>query len=516
MPTATKVDATPKIAPTTPLSQPDSRQETGLREVLILGTLTVLALLLRLLGRGLESIWLDESVSLEVARYAPLDLLTGRQFEPGNPAGYFLLLRGWMGLWGDASIETARALSACAGAACVPAVWLLAWAVGAPRRTTWLACLLVAISPPLVYLSQEARVFSLFATVATLAVVAVARIEKTDKWGAWAAFVACAALLVHLHYFAFFVLVALGLELLFWSWTRSSKAVAKLVAASGLIALAFAPYLPVFLRQLALGASRSADTWWQHLVLLPYSSVAGRTLVWKDGGQGGKALVGLVGLLVLLTVFLPLLGLVIKGRVKFPRSVLALAFGVPVLVGLLALAGVPMIHTHYLSVVFPAVMLLVAWALDVGLAARSRWVWLPVAVLLALMPVALARVYTKQHKTDWRGVAAHIAAEGGDKPVFFYEDIGGIPFTYYRPEQPATRIIKPFGKEGEGWGKEGVVEQMQQERNGFWLVIYPTNQTTLGEEKEIVSWLHRGWDVTETSFAPMRVLWCVPRTFGPK
>src|SRR5207302_512315 len=146
---------------------------------------------------------------------------------------YYFLLRGWLDLFGSASIETARAFSAVCGALGVPAVWLLARTLGLSPRVRWLARLLVAVSPPLVYLGQEARVFALFATVTTLAIAAAARVQQTDKFWAWLAFVAAGAVLVHLHYYAFFVLFLLGLDLLAWAWPRGWAGVPLASAGAG-------------------------------------------------------------------------------------------------------------------------------------------------------------------------------------------------------------------------------------------------------------------------------------------
>jgi uncharacterized membrane protein len=494
---------------------------TGLgRDAVLLACLTALALALRLLGRGLESLWYDEAASLEIAGWGARQLLTGRQFDTGNPAGYFALLSGWLGLWGG-SIENARALSALAGALTVPAVWALAWAVEAPRRAAWLACLLVAVSPPLVYLGQEARVFALFAVVTTLTAAAAARIQRTDRPAAWLAFAVCGAVLVHLQYYAAFVLLALGLDLLFWAWPRGWRPVLRLVGATALVVLAFAPYLPVLRQQLALGSARSSETWWQHLALLPSFSVVGRTLVWK---QHGLALVGAVALLVAVAVYLPALWLLVR-RPAYPRSspprvgwttnkrpLLALALGVPILVGALALAGTPMIHAHYLSAVFPALMLLLAWGLDTGLAARSRLVWLPIVCLVVLVPPALARVYLVRHKTDWRGLATLVGQKDGEVPVYFYEDLGSLPFAYYRGEQPRRLIVKPFDQDGTGWERSGDLTAMRGERGGFWFVFYATNSRTIAEEEAIVARLRREWTVEEAGqFAPLRALRCRPR-----
>src|SRR6266850_263691 len=103
-------------------------------DILVVTLLTALALALRLIGLGHESIWYDEAFTLGMAQTSYLDLLTGRVADPGNPFGYFFLLRGWLDLFGSRTIETARAFSALCGAFSVPAVWLLARTLSLTRR----------------------------------------------------------------------------------------------------------------------------------------------------------------------------------------------------------------------------------------------------------------------------------------------------------------------------------------------------------------------------------------------
>src|SRR3954470_24579169 len=109
----------------------DAAQSSTVRkELLFVVGSTGLALALRLLGLGHESIWSDEAFTLNITRASALDFLTGKVADPGNPFGYFLLLHGWLDLFGSRSIETARAFSAVCGALIVPAIWLLARVLG--------------------------------------------------------------------------------------------------------------------------------------------------------------------------------------------------------------------------------------------------------------------------------------------------------------------------------------------------------------------------------------------------
>ncbi len=85
-----------------------SKSATG-SNVLVVLSLTALAAGLRLIGLGHESIWYDETCTLDMAAGGYLDMLTGRQLEPSNPAGYFMLLRaGWRCLGRTPSRRRAR------------------------------------------------------------------------------------------------------------------------------------------------------------------------------------------------------------------------------------------------------------------------------------------------------------------------------------------------------------------------------------------------------------------------
>ena len=369
------------------------------RSFLLIGALTVLAFLLRFTGNGLESIWYDEAVSLILATTKePIDLSIWRLHDSGNPPGYFLLLRGWLWLWGDASIETARTLS-CAGWSAECARRLAAGGAGcALRRAVWLACILVAVSPPLVYLGQEARVFALFATLVTLLAATTAWIKQSDRRTAWICFAGLGAVLVHLHYYAFFVLTALGLDLLVWAWPRRWQPLFKLAGAAIVVGLAFLPWLDSFRWQMSQGATRSAESWWQQLAFTPAASVVGHTLVWKD--QGSNA-VAVISVFVIAVIYVPVLALLLRARVR-PGTLFSLVVGVPTILVALAVAGIPMINYRYLSALFPAMMLVLAWGLALG-CWRSWLTLMPIAALVALMTPASRGVYLVRHKPDWRG-----------------------------------------------------------------------------------------------------------------
>ncbi|HEY7811605.1 MAG TPA: hypothetical protein VIC62_00110, partial [Nakamurella sp.] len=66
--------------------------------------LTVVAgIVLRLVSTG--ELWLDESLSVQIAR-KPLPQLFAALRQDGSPPLYYLLLHGWIALWGRGEVAT--------------------------------------------------------------------------------------------------------------------------------------------------------------------------------------------------------------------------------------------------------------------------------------------------------------------------------------------------------------------------------------------------------------------------
>jgi hypothetical protein len=158
-------------------------------------------------------------------------------------------------------------------------------------------------------------------------------------------------------------------------------------------------------------------------------------------------------------------------------------------------------------------MLLLAWAVDAGLRTRCYGlVGVVVLSLAALMPLALARIYLIQHKTDWRTLAARVEGDDPRLPVCFYEDIGEEAFAYYaRDRSRLVRLDQPFGDQGAGWRAAGYFDRFHSYTGGFWMVFYLTFSETRAEEAAIRTALRREFAVEEVEApSPLKLLHCRP------
>lgn len=141
---------------------PDYAQKLGhcmaVSKVLWLIPILLLAALTRIYGSTASAIWCDEGSSLLMSRYS-VSLIWSHSAHDVHPPLYFLLLHGWVAVFGD-SLFSVRFLSVLPGIGTVAlGIWLVY--LTATRRAAVLAGVLLAVLPIAVHYSQEVRMYSL-------------------------------------------------------------------------------------------------------------------------------------------------------------------------------------------------------------------------------------------------------------------------------------------------------------------------------------------------------------------
>ncbi|MEA2468829.1 MAG: mannosyltransferase, partial [Thermoleophilaceae bacterium] len=125
----------------------------------LLGAILVAGAALRFATLSTQSFWLDEAIAINSARLDLGGMIDSLARTEGNPPLYFLLLDGWMRLFGD-SEAAVRSLSALFGTATIVLAFEIGRRLATPRIGLVLAAL-VAFNPLLVWFSQEARPYAL-------------------------------------------------------------------------------------------------------------------------------------------------------------------------------------------------------------------------------------------------------------------------------------------------------------------------------------------------------------------
>ena len=477
---------------------------------LLLGILG-LAFALRVQGIDDDGFWLDEVTSLRDAEQTVGALFHGKG-APSHPPLYYVLLKGWVSLFGTS--ETAvRFLSAVFGTAAVGATFALFRALHG-RATGLAASLLVALSFHHIVFSQEARMYALFGFLALASAHALWRALAEGGRRRWILCVVWTVLMVYSHHLACVVLFGETVAaVLAATIGRVRKgALRGFALAAVAVAAAATPSIAVYMYGgIGKGAHHGYRLWQPHV---SWQGLVDLAVVWTPGGPllaKGSFLYGpseprvpwlpwMLVALALPAVFLALAWVrspARKAPVLFHLGTLYAALG-----AYLVLTSIkPIWHVRYAVVLLPFYLGGLATLLA---ALRAWWARLAVvAVAVALSIPGLVAEKRRLGRTPWREMTAYVA--GQESTAVFM--IGGRtvarPFRWYyaRPfELVATREALVAG----------VLKAA--ERGGTVIVVY-CNAHGPPDPHHLGAWqLKQTLDVRGgRSFGPLRVYLFVKR-----
>jgi 4-amino-4-deoxy-L-arabinose transferase-like glycosyltransferase len=162
-----------------------------------------------------------------------------------TPPLYYLLAWGWSRLFGSGAVAI-RSLSALIGVAVIPVCYLTARQL-LNRRAGAIAAVLAALSPALIWYSQEARSYEMLILTSAGALLFFVRSLEVLRGEAKASstslvlWALLASLSLTTHYFAAFLIAPQALWLLVKAREEQRRAVVLAVAAVAVVALALAP-----------------------------------------------------------------------------------------------------------------------------------------------------------------------------------------------------------------------------------------------------------------------------------
>jgi mannosyltransferase len=174
--------------------------------------ITVVATVLRFHAISTKSFWLDEGISVELARLPWSDFFQVLWHREANMALYYVILRFWLVLGSTEGFI--RGLSALFSVATVPALYLLGTRLFG-RITGVLAAWLLALNAYHIRYAQDARSYSLLAFLAVVATWLFLRNLQAPKSAHWGAYTAVCVLLVYTHFYGGLLVLAHSVTLLF-------------------------------------------------------------------------------------------------------------------------------------------------------------------------------------------------------------------------------------------------------------------------------------------------------------
>lgn len=389
--------------------------------------IVAIAAVLRLATLTSQSFWIDEATTVHEVGLSFGGMLHAIAHNEATPPLYFALGWVWSRVFGAGELGI-RSLSAVLGVGTVFLCYLCGREL-ASRAAGCVAAAFAAVSPFMVWYSQEARSYMLLAFLSALSIWCWALAVRTGRRGAVAAWSAAASLALATHFFAALLVVPEALWLLH---RRRTRTVAVAVLGVALVELALLP--------LAItDASHPLDEWISGLPLsnrieqIPFEF--GLSQLYRGGHLGvalpvTAALAALVGGLLWRARATPA---VMRGA-GAAGALAAIVILVPVAA---ALAGVDYLFARNLAPGWIPLAVVIAIACT---AAPGRWdralggVLVAVLVIAMLWGEAVIAGDSVYQRPDWRGVAQALGAPHGTRAIVTYDgNAAEQPLAIYLP-----------------------------------------------------------------------------------
>ncbi len=369
-----------------------------------LGLLVALGVVARLWPR--RALWLDEAQSVAIASEA-ITAIPGVLRTDGAPPGYYLLLHSWMALFGDSDVAV-RSLSVLFSLVTLAVIALLVRRI-ADTRVAIAVTVLLATNPFVIRYATEGRMYALVMLEVVIGMTVLDACLRRPSLARAVPVGIVTALLLYTHYWAIYLIAAVGLVLLVAARRPGPPRTALLAVAGGVVL--WLPWVPTFLFQ----SDRTATPWAEPA--RPASVAA----VFDAGGSGALPIVLSVAMaaLVVLGVW--------RGDRLLRRPSSARSLGVVLGLTLLgALAGAMFSDSayasRYTSVAVPLMIVLAA----IG-ASTLRPVWsATVLALVGVVGLVLAGVEVATARTRSAAFVEplRVLAGSGDVLVYCPDQLG--------------------------------------------------------------------------------------------
>jgi mannosyltransferase len=435
-----------------------------------LAAIVALAVFLRFLQLGHDSLWVDEAFSANIAGSGWGTLLDQAPSADPNPPLYYVLLHIWMGAFGD-SEAALRSLSAVVGVALVVVVYALGRRLGGTRAGL-MAALFAAVSEFFVHYSQEARVYSLLALLATSSYYFLLGLFDERGLGSVVGYVLTTTALLYAHTYGLFVFaaqIAFFLVAYLWrrEWLRGQdlRALGMTLAAPLVLAIPWFVFFAGHVRDELRGSAEAKLSW----LSAPSAHDLPGAL---SGYAGSKWALLIIALAVGAAAVLAWRGSIRAGigRLAGDRDVVLLLFWlvVPIVVPfVISLAVTPIYQFKYTIPAAVAFYLVIALALD-SLGPRTGLV---AAAIVCLVFLASTARYYGDGTEDWRDATAYVAknAHAGDT-VVFDSSVGQTAFDYYWTRSDVREVV---GSQFAGLENTDLatIRSTAAESHPIWLVV---------------------------------------------
>lgn len=388
----------------------------------------LLAIALRLINLG-HSYWGDEQATVRLLRQSFWQML--RHGIPGSestPPLYYVIASAWSHVFGTSEVAV-RSLTALIGVATV----VVAYAIGVElrsRRAGLILSTFVAVSPLMVWFSQDARAYGLMVLLTSVGLLFFAQALRTSTSKSIWLWALASALALTAHYFAIFVVVPEALVLLLGRKTRS-RAVWP-TASVGTVWLVLVPLL-LFQRSQA-----------HHLSWITFLSLLERLKMTLQFFATGSWNLSFALLAIVAAVIAAVIAVAFAAHRIHRRELIILGVGVSGLLLPIIASLVGFDYVNYQN-------LLTAWMPFAAVLASALAGLRRVGALFAVVlgGVALAATVKIQatpalQTPNWRLAAETVSAEPPNTVFVEYPDFDAGALLWYNPGVSIVKSAAPY------------------------------------------------------------------------
>lgn len=407
------------------------RVATSSVEAWLLAGVTGVGAWLRFASLGAQSYWFDEAQAAHELHLSFGSMVSSMVVHETNPPLYFVLGWLWARVFGTGEVGL-RSLSALVGTAVIPVAYLCGREL-VSRRAGLVAAAFAALSPFMIWYSQEAREYMLLAALCGLSVLYFARAWRDPSERNLALWAVFSALAVLTHFFAGFLVAPEAVWLLY---VIRNRAIAFAVGAVAVVQMALLPLL----------ASQAGNSLLGFITGTRLSTRIQQVPVAFGLGnlyESPAARYGLLGAAVLAGAVIVLLVAGSDSReLRGAGAAAALAAVVLLLPLALALVG----EDYYIPRALMPAWIPLAVVVAAACAARRARVAGTMLALILLASFVYAQVKIidspQYQRPDWRGVARALgttSTTSGTRAIVAYDgSLATDPLATYLPRIPWT------------------------------------------------------------------------------
>jgi len=452
------------------LNDYDSNSIIKSKHLLVVFILLV-GILIRFYKISALSIWTDEGISVKLAKSSLANIVAYSAADV-HPPLYYIILKYWIFIFGSNEVAV-RSLSAIFGSISLFLIYAISRYIF-NSRVAILATVISAVSPFLVWYSQETRAYSLLLML-TLALTYVFIKYLKSGWSLMIPYFVVAVAAIYTHYYAIWIILAHNAYILF-NWRSSIKKFRAWIPTQLLIGISFLPWLFIALKQFGQGQEGrdfSIFSVPKAYILLTLGRSIDLLRLGKviNAEYGNKVVDGAVIALVVLVIgylIIRALFSVMRSQNKieiFPAIYLFL----PLLLICVLSFIKPVFDSKSLIVVFPALAMLVSHGILLH-AHKSNIVL--ISLILMLFGYSLTNYYFNPipWKEDFRGVANYLKSNVRQgETVLLQPGYLNSAFTYYYGQSSFVKGSFELNPTQDLVAKE--MQNISVNSKGVWLVM---------------------------------------------